>query len=121
MGWASASEYPIVVGKAMKKARVSYAQRLAVYKALCKSLQEGDWDTEDECYGFDSALDEALLALSGNEIVVCDREWKEHTATVDVVAGVWRADLQREGGMVTCFSAKSRDRLINLLEKEVCR
>lgn len=87
MGWASASEYPVAVAEAMLAARVPAKHRAVVYKALCAALMDGDWDTQDECYGVDLMLDGALLDLGGREIDAYTRDGDCVTGTVAICSG----------------------------------
>lgn len=60
MGWGSASAYFYPVADALLEAGADDETRYKVCKALIRSLQDGDWDTEGEALG-DYSEDEAIV------------------------------------------------------------
>ena len=60
MGWASASRIMSDIIAAIQPRVSDKEARKAIYAPIIDSLEEGDWDTQDECLGEDEAYDEVL-------------------------------------------------------------
>jgi hypothetical protein len=60
VGWGSGTRHMTVIIEPLKEHVPDSDARKAVYRDVLKSFQDGDWDTEDECLGLDSAFDEVL-------------------------------------------------------------
>lgn len=63
MGWAGASRIMIDVIEAVKPHVSDKDVRKIIYLPIIQSLEEGDWDTQDEPLGHDDAYDEAINEL----------------------------------------------------------
>lgn len=60
MGWSSASRIMSDIITAIKPHVAEKEARKSIYAPIIDSLEEGDWDTQDECLGEDDAYDEVL-------------------------------------------------------------
>lgn len=67
MGWASASLIMNSVIDAVKPHVADKDARKEIYKPIFDALEDGDWDTQDECVGRDEAYDEIYSARFPDE------------------------------------------------------
>lgn len=65
MGWAAGSDVMRRFANLLRQRTVNEKLREGIYRDLISILQDEDWDTENECYGVDSVLDEVLNDLLG--------------------------------------------------------
>lgn len=63
MGWSSASSIMSDIITAIKPHVADKDARKKIYSPIIASLEEGDWDTQDECLGEDDAYDEVLQEM----------------------------------------------------------
>ena len=63
MGWASGSRLVDDVIKGLKKSALSPADREVVYRVLIPTMEDFDWDAQDDCVGSDPAFDAVLKEL----------------------------------------------------------
>lgn len=63
MGWASGSRIMNDVIAAVKPHVASKEAREEIYLEIIQSLEDSDWDTQDECLGEDEAYDTAIKRL----------------------------------------------------------
>lgn len=63
MGWASASRIMSDIMDAVIPVVPDKEARKKIYRPVIESLEEGDWDTQDECMGEDDAYDEVIKEL----------------------------------------------------------
>lgn len=63
MGWGSASSIMSQIIEAVKPHVADKEARKAIYIPVIGALEDGDWDTQDECMGEDEAYDEAIKEL----------------------------------------------------------
>lgn len=62
MGWSSASRIMSDIIAAVAPHVADKDVRKSIYAPIIDSLENGDWDTQDECLGEDDAYDEILKA-----------------------------------------------------------
>lgn len=60
MGWSGGSIHAQEVALALKREKLPMEVRKRVLRALVESLEDDDWDTQDDAYGVDKALDAVL-------------------------------------------------------------
>lgn len=63
MGWSSGSSIMSKVIEGVKPQVADKDARKAIYTTVIEALEDGDWDTQDECLGEDDAYDEAIKEL----------------------------------------------------------
>ncbi len=63
MGWASGSTLFEKIISASKKRIPDKKIRKEFYVDIIEAFEEADWDTQDECFGSDSAFDKAIKEL----------------------------------------------------------
>lgn len=63
MGWSSGSTIMSAIIAGIKPRIKSAKLRTEIYEAIIPALEDGDWDTQNECLGEDEAYDAALRAI----------------------------------------------------------
>lgn len=64
MGWSGGSNIACDMIKCIKKNVKDEKVKFNLYTCLIKSLENEDWDTEDEAMGVDKVFDKAMLKLN---------------------------------------------------------
>ena len=63
MGWASASLIMNEIIDGIMPEVETKDARKRIYKPIIEALENGDWDTQDECLGTDEAFDEVIKEM----------------------------------------------------------
>lgn len=63
MGWSGGSNIACAMIKCIKKNVKDDEIKFKLYTGLIQSLENEDWDTEDEAMGIDKVFDKAMLKL----------------------------------------------------------
>jgi len=63
MGWASGSTIVDALITSLRENVKSDDVRKNIYLDVITAFEDADWDTQDECEGYDPAFDEALKEL----------------------------------------------------------
>jgi len=67
MGWCSGSEIMNAVIEAVRDEVKDKEKRKKIYKPVFDTLENNDWDTQDESLGLDQAFDELMCDSSYGE------------------------------------------------------
>ena len=63
MGWASGSSVMDIIIAALSYHIKDDTVRYQIYKLLIEALEGNDWDTQNECLGYDTMFDVALDSI----------------------------------------------------------